>query len=406
MSLAIPARSLAFAVILTSSPVFAGGTSSTSYWYGGGLHPLVIERDGVTYRLIGKNVVETLAGGQMTRTYAHADHLGSVRMVTNETGRVSQSVGYDDYGSTRIVGASTASTDGRVASFYRFQGQEQEVFPLVKLGIKDGALAQWLDEIQLYHFPWRDYAAGMATFTETDPIPTQDSLYAALAANPVNVTDETGGMMEFEPLRYSPKHLRIPQRVQVLLDRLREDPSANFDFDEVVELSELRLAIIRQRFNPNNPFEPTEKLIGRWNPRSYSYEINFAEVTEQRRRHAQEALEALRREQNEWLATYSRPIGQLWGRNLRRDMFGNPFDGSRVEESQTDQDEAILEDSLDVNQDRAPSQPPSDDAQISVQDPRVQPVEGNAEDDQKQEHEEWHGDEEQGHHDRPCCTIL
>ena len=48
--------------------------------------------------------------------------------------------------------------------------------------------------IQLYHFPGRDDAAGLAAFAETDPIPTENSLYAALGANPVNYTDETGGM--------------------------------------------------------------------------------------------------------------------------------------------------------------------------------------------------------------------
>ncbi len=67
--------------------------------------------------------------------------------------------------------------------------------PLAQLGIEDEALAQWLDQIsRLYHFPWRDYAAGLAPFTQTDPIPTEDSPYSAFDANPVNDTDETGGM--------------------------------------------------------------------------------------------------------------------------------------------------------------------------------------------------------------------
>src|SRR5688572_9330658 len=96
-------------------------SSSTSYWYGGSLHPLVIERDGGTYRLIGKDVVEALTGSQLTRSYAHADHLGSVRVVTDDAGRVVQSLSYaTDYGSTRIAGQSTAATDDSVASFYRF----------------------------------------------------------------------------------------------------------------------------------------------------------------------------------------------------------------------------------------------------------------------------------------------
>jgi RHS repeat-associated protein len=190
-------RALGVCLILMSSPLMAGQegeTSSTSYWYGGNLHPLVITRDGVNYRLIGKSVVEMM-GSQPTRTYAHADRLGSLRVVTDDGGAIVQSLGYDgDYGSTRINGRSAAATDDSMASFYRFQGQEQEIFPLAKLGIANDGLAQWLDRIELYHFPWRDYAPGLAAFGQTDPVPTDDSLYAALRANPVNVTDETGGI--------------------------------------------------------------------------------------------------------------------------------------------------------------------------------------------------------------------
>jgi uncharacterized protein RhaS with RHS repeats len=73
--------------------------STTSYWYGGALHPLVVTRNGVNYRLIGKSVVETLGQGQVARSYAYADHLGSVRMVTDDAGDVVRSLSYDgDYG--------------------------------------------------------------------------------------------------------------------------------------------------------------------------------------------------------------------------------------------------------------------------------------------------------------------
>jgi RHS repeat-associated protein len=172
------------------------GSSTTIYWYGGGLHPLVVTRDGINYRLIGKGVVEQVRD-QQSRSFLHGDHLGSVHMVTNDQGAVTQSLGYDgDYGLTRIQGQSSATTDDSMTSFYRFQGQEQETFPLAKLGISDSALAQWLDQLQLYHFPWRDYAAGLAAFSQTDPVPRDDSLYAALGANPVNYTDETGGMFQ------------------------------------------------------------------------------------------------------------------------------------------------------------------------------------------------------------------
>jgi hypothetical protein len=42
------------------------GSSTTEYWYGGNLHPLVIDRDGVTSRMIGKSVIEQMAAGNPT----------------------------------------------------------------------------------------------------------------------------------------------------------------------------------------------------------------------------------------------------------------------------------------------------------------------------------------------------
>jgi hypothetical protein len=173
------------------------GSSTTSYWYGGGLSPLVIIREGITYRMIGKGAIEALdQNGTMTsRSYLYGDHLGSVRMIADDQGSVTSSLGYDgDYGLTRIEGQSAASTYNDMASFWRFHGQEQEIFPLATLNIEDSDLASFLDQLQLYHYPLRDYASGLASFLETDPIPTQDSPYQAFAANPVNFTDPTGAM--------------------------------------------------------------------------------------------------------------------------------------------------------------------------------------------------------------------
>ena len=399
--------------MLVTTPLFAaeqGGTSSTTnYWYGGELHPLVVERDGVTYRLIGKGIIEE-ATAAPARTYAHADHLGSVRLVTDDAGDVVQSLSYDgDYGATRITGQSYASTDDSVASFYRFQGQEQEIFPLAKLGVGNPALAQWLDRIALYHFPWRDYAAGLAAFAETDPVPTQDSLYAALGANPVNVTDETGGMiqLDIDVPRYNPAHRQISARLQGLLDRLLQDPSANFEFNEIVELSDLRLAIFAQRYNRNNPFAP-DGLLGK---RRLETHLGHVEVTEQRRRDARAAFRVLHQEQDRWLDTYSRPIGQLWGsmnKALGRNLFGEVEEKTGADELQTnapDQEgDSKMPDLTDLGS--GISQPHSIDAEIQPN-PLLQPIEENEEHDAKQEeHEEEHEDEEHRGNDRICCHIL
>jgi hypothetical protein len=174
------------------------GSSTSDYWYGGSLHPLVVKRDGVTYRMIGKAVVEELEPtGDIDRSYLFADHAGSTRMVANGEGNIVASLGYDgDWGYTCLSGQPYAATDASMTGFYRFQGQEQEVFPLAELGINDAQLAAWINRLQLYHFPHRDYSAGVAAFLQTDPVPKEDSLYRAFAANPANFTDETGAVSE------------------------------------------------------------------------------------------------------------------------------------------------------------------------------------------------------------------
>jgi hypothetical protein len=208
------------------------GSSTTSYWYGGGLNPLVVERDGVNYRLIGKSVVEQGAGDALMRSYLHADHLGSTRVITDEQGDTLESLGYDgDWGLTRITGQTSAASYDDMASFYRYQGQEQEIFPLTKLGISDSALAAWLDQVELYHFPWRDYAAGLATFQQIDPIPAEDSLYRAFGSNPVNFTDPTGGMIE-DSKNADEDNENEQAQVQRLLDRITLNPEIPFTREE------------------------------------------------------------------------------------------------------------------------------------------------------------------------------
>jgi RHS repeat-associated protein len=224
---------------------------------------------------------------------------------------------------TRIEGQSAAASFDSMASFYRFQGQEQEVFPLARLGIEDYALAEWLDEIQLYHFPWRDYAAGLAAFTQTDPVPTEDSLYRAFAANPVNSADETGGMInadDYFPLRYNPAHRIIAPRLQILLDRLEGDPEAFLTRLEILDLRRLQVAIYSQHNNPNNPFAPDHWILGEWHESSNTYSKRLVPITEERIRQAEQDFIDLRREQNDWLQRYSTLIVNRWYRERRRTL--------------------------------------------------------------------------------------
>jgi hypothetical protein len=92
------------------------------------------------------------------------------------------------------------------------------------LKIDDSAMARWLDEIQLYHFPLRDYASGLAAFLQTDPVPAEDSLYAAFGANPANFGDDSGAMQQSN---------QDPQgRLDLLLSELLQNPRGEFSVED------------------------------------------------------------------------------------------------------------------------------------------------------------------------------
>jgi RHS repeat-associated protein len=158
--------------------------------------PLVVERDGATYRMLGGLVIEERVNGKAgTQYYPHRDYASSVRVVTDGTGAVAASLGYDgDWGSARVQGQDYVASDSGMEAFYRFQSQEAEIFPLNTLNIEDQALESWLDELQLYHFPYREYSAGLAIFLSHDPAGQSISPYAAFGANPANITDPTGAV--------------------------------------------------------------------------------------------------------------------------------------------------------------------------------------------------------------------
>jgi hypothetical protein len=140
--------------------------------------------------------IETRSNGAATaQYYPERDYTNSVRMVSDGAGSVETSLGYDgDWGLTRIDGQSYVSSDADMASFYRFQSQEAEIFPLAVLSINDTALEAWLDQLQLYHFPYRAYSAGLAVFLSHDPASKSISPYSAFNSNPANFIDLTGAV--------------------------------------------------------------------------------------------------------------------------------------------------------------------------------------------------------------------
>lgn len=103
-------------------------------------------------------------------SYFHADHLGSIRAVTNAAGAVLEGMLYQPFGAE----ASTGSTK------FRFTGQEFD------------------HESGLHFYGGRYYNAALRRFISPDPIgvnpfaPQSLNRYAYVHNNPVNYTDPTG----------------------------------------------------------------------------------------------------------------------------------------------------------------------------------------------------------------------
>jgi RHS repeat-associated protein len=138
----------------------------------GGLSQVLAEYDsnGLVTRdyTYGLGLVRSVEGG--SDSFYHTDGLGSVRMLTDTTGLVSDTYTYDAYG------MSLSNSDGS----YQFAGERRDA----ETGL-DYLRARYYDP-ELGRFISKDAFAGFLN----DPMSQHDYQYAH--ANPVNNTDPTG----------------------------------------------------------------------------------------------------------------------------------------------------------------------------------------------------------------------
>jgi RHS repeat-associated protein len=114
----------------------------------------------------GGQILEQIAGS--TATYYHADQLGSVRALTNQSKAVVATYSYDAYGQP------TVST-GSVTNPFRYAGEYQD------------------SESGRYYLRARYYDPATQQFLTVDPLlAATEQAYAYAAGSPINATDPSG----------------------------------------------------------------------------------------------------------------------------------------------------------------------------------------------------------------------
>ena len=158
------------------SPAPGGDNSArTLNLYGGGMRPLVEERDGVQtlniYGPGGRIIAQVVRDGQGSEEvrYLLTDHLGSTRVVLDAEGNAAARYEYAPHGETTIAGSSGAEVQYRYTGHPYDEGQE------------------------IYETPARVYDPTLGRFLSVDPQRQDASPYVYAGNNPVGYLDPTGG---------------------------------------------------------------------------------------------------------------------------------------------------------------------------------------------------------------------
>ena len=172
---------VAILVALWLWPAAARAQSTTTTTHGTGLRPLVEETGssqtlniyGPGGLLIVQVATDSPSGGTATTQtrYLLHDHLGSTRVVLDESNQVLGSFDYTPFGETTVTTGATGNVD---AVAYRYTGQEIN------------------GELETYNFHARQYDAGVGRFDRVDPARQFASSYVYVGNNSINLVDFTG----------------------------------------------------------------------------------------------------------------------------------------------------------------------------------------------------------------------
>ena len=161
---------------VVSRAVGGDDSAQTLNLYGGGMRPLVEERDGVQtlniYGPGGRIIAQVVRDGQGAETvrYLLTDHLGSTRVVVDAEGNAVARYEYAPHGETTVAGSKGAEVRYRYTGHRYDEGQD------------------------VYETPNRGYEPTLGRFLSVDPQREDASPYVYAGNNPVGYLDPSGGV--------------------------------------------------------------------------------------------------------------------------------------------------------------------------------------------------------------------
>ena len=196
------------------------------------------------------NSTSRRTGGKITRTknsntiFYHTDHLGSVRLITDENGNTIDTISTDAYGNPLPHPDSTGNKGAKMLSGFNFVGTH---------GIR------YVGKVRLHNMRARWYDKLLTKFISTDPIKNRDSkektnLYSYSESNPIKYIDITG--LDYFNISPKSENTKIHQTKLRCITRILRDICPGIGNSWLPFKSKIELMNLPRdqagRYNPSN----------------------------------------------------------------------------------------------------------------------------------------------------------